>query len=85
MYYIYGGVAAKLAGLYFRRNLGEEITLFSSVISPTGDSDWFILLETHRLPRLVFTLFLQSSNYLHTWAGENVFFMWCFFHFPAYI
>ncbi len=62
--YLLGGVAAILAGLLFRRNLGVEIALFSPVKAPTAVNDWFTLLETHRLLGLVYLGIFDIVNYM---------------------
>jgi len=62
--YLLGGVAAILAGLLFRRNLGVEIALFSPVKAPTSVNDWFSLLETHRLLGLVYLGIFDIVNYM---------------------
>jgi len=45
---LFGGAAALLAGIIFRRNLGAEIALFSPVTPPASPIDWLLLLQTHR-------------------------------------
>jgi len=62
--YLLGGIAAILSGLLFRRNLGVEIAFFSPIKAPAAVSDWFILLETHRLLGLVYLGIFDIVNYL---------------------
>lgn len=62
--YLTGGIAAMLAGVVFRRNLGAEIALFSEVKSPAAVSDWFMLLQTHRLLGLAYLGIFDILNYI---------------------
>jgi hypothetical protein len=52
--FLFGGVAALLAGIIFRRNLGVEIAIFSQISPPTNPIDWLLLLQTHRLLGLAY-------------------------------
>jgi hypothetical protein len=47
--YKVGAVAALIAGVIFRRNLGVEIALFSAQKEPDTIIDWFTLLHTRVL------------------------------------
>lgn len=58
-----GGVAALLAGLIFRRNLGAEITLFAPQTPLTTVSDWFALLQHNRLLGLAYLNFFDLVDY----------------------
>src|SRR5690242_1113274 len=49
-----GGVAALIAGVVFRRNLGVEIVLFSPQKQPGEVIDWFTLLQSNRLLGLAY-------------------------------
>ncbi len=66
-----GGIAALLAGLLFRRNLGAELTLLneSGLITggrttpPTTVSDWFTLLQHEPLVGLTWLNIFDLVNY----------------------
>jgi hypothetical protein len=47
--YRIGGVAALVAGLFFRRNIGAEIVLFAGQTPPNTVLDWFTLLQNNSL------------------------------------
>ena len=44
-----GGVAAIVAGVFFRRNIGAEIVLFTGQTAPNTVADWFSLLQNNSL------------------------------------
>jgi hypothetical protein len=44
-----GGVAAIVAGVFFRRNIGAEIMLFTGQTAPNTVADWFSLLQNNSL------------------------------------
>ncbi|HSM24109.1 MAG TPA: hypothetical protein VK856_04540 [Anaerolineaceae bacterium] len=52
--FLFGGIAALLAGIVFRRNLGVEIALFSQISPPINPKDWLLLLQTNRLLGLAY-------------------------------
>lgn len=59
-----GGIAALLAGIVFRRNLGAEAALFSPIVPPASTGDWFQLLQTHRLLGLAYLGIFDVVNCL---------------------
>jgi hypothetical protein len=61
--YRVGGVAALIAGVVFRRNLGVEIALFSTQEQPDTVIDWFTLLQTNRLLGLAYLNIFDIVNY----------------------
>jgi hypothetical protein len=60
--FLFGGVAALLAGIIFRRNLGVEIAIFSPITPPTNPIDWLLLLQSHRLLGLAYLGILDLVN-----------------------
>jgi hypothetical protein len=60
--FLFGGVAALIAGIIFRRNLGVEITLFSPITPPTSPIDWLLLLQTHRWLGLAYLGIFDLAN-----------------------
>jgi hypothetical protein len=58
-----GGMAAILAGILFRRNLGAEVALLSNQKQPTDVAGWFLLLQTHRLLGLTYLNIFDLANY----------------------
>ena len=58
-----GAIAALLAGLLFRRNISAEIGLFSPIASPSTVSDWFALLQSHRLLGLAYLNIFDLVHY----------------------
>lgn len=58
-----GGVAALIAGLLIRRNLGAEIALFSGQPQPDTVTDWLILLQRNRLLGLAYLNLFDLVNY----------------------
>jgi len=61
--YRVGGAAALLAGLIFRRNIGAEVSLFSSITPPSTVVDWFTLIDQHRLLGLVYLAVFDLVDY----------------------
>ncbi len=59
-----GAVAALVAALVFRRNLGAEITLFTAQPSPNTAADWFALLQNNNLLGLGFLNVFDAVNYI---------------------
>jgi hypothetical protein len=62
--YQIGGVAALLAGLIFRRNLGAEVSLFSKYTPPATVSGWFSLLQNNKLVGLTYLNLFDVVDYL---------------------
>jgi hypothetical protein len=58
-----GGVAALVAGIIFRRNLGAEIALFSAQKQPEAVNDWYRLLQENRLLGLAYLNIFDLVNY----------------------
>lgn len=53
--YKIGGIAAFLAALLFRRNIGAEVSLFAGIDSiPQSSADWFHVLQTNPFVGLSF-------------------------------
>lgn len=61
--YKVGGVAALLAGAIFRRNLGAEISLFSTTTPPDTVIGWFVLLQKNKLLGLAYLNLFDIINY----------------------
>ena len=61
--YRVGGVAALMAGVIFRRNLGAEISLFSTQKQPDTIIDWFTLLQNNRVLGLAYLNIFDLVNY----------------------
>ena len=61
--YRVGGVAALMAGIIFRRNLGVEISLFSPQKQPDTIIDWFALLQNNRILGLAYLNIFDLVNY----------------------
>jgi len=61
--YRVGGVAALIAGVIFRRNLGAEISLFSAQKQPDTIIDWFTLLQNNRLLGLSYLNLFDIVDY----------------------
>lgn len=61
--YTVGGVAALIAGLVFRRNLGPEVSLFSAQQPPGTVVDWFALLQDNRLLGLTYLSLFDVVDY----------------------
>jgi hypothetical protein len=58
-----GGVAALVAGVLFRRNLGVEIELFNQHEFPVTVRGWFELLQSNRLLGLAYLDVFDLVNY----------------------
>jgi len=56
-------MAALIAGVIFRRNLGVEIALFSAQKPPDTVAGWFGLLQTNRLLGLAYLHIFDLVNY----------------------
>jgi hypothetical protein len=62
--YKIGGVAALLAAVLFRRNIGAEVSLFTGVGAiPQSIAGWYDLLQTNPLVGLSFLAFFDMINY----------------------
>ncbi len=61
--YRIGGIAALIAALVFRRNLGSEISLFSAQTLPSTASDWFTLFHDDKLLGLALLNLFDIVNY----------------------
>ncbi len=61
--YRVGGVAAFVAGVVFRRNLGREISLFSEQKPPVAVVDWFEMLQKNVLLGLSYLNVADIINY----------------------
>lgn len=60
-----GAIAALLAALVFRRNIGAEVSLFTSVEAiPTTVADWYTLLQANPFIGLSFLAFFDLFNYI---------------------
>ncbi len=59
-----GALAALLAALAFRRNIGAEVTLFTGMEAlPTNAAEWFSLLQSNPFVGLSFLAFFDLLNY----------------------
>nr|MDO8100504.1 DUF4386 family protein [Candidatus Njordarchaeota archaeon] len=58
-----GGIAAIVAAVGFRRNLGAEASLFTAQLAPTTAAGWFTLLQNDSLLGLVFLNIFDIVNY----------------------
>jgi hypothetical protein len=59
-----GAIAALLASLLFRRNIGAEVTLFTGIEAiPTTAADWYALLQTNPFVGLSFLAAFDLVNY----------------------
>jgi hypothetical protein len=59
-----GGIAALVAGIVFRRNIGAEVSLFTGVDTiPRSVADWFNLLQANPFVGLSFLAFFDLFNY----------------------
>lgn len=59
-----GGIAALVAGIVFRRNIGAEVSLFTGVDAiPHSVADWFSLLQSNPFVGLSFLAFFDLFNY----------------------
>ena len=61
--YRIGGVAALISGIFFRRNIAAEISLFSEYKTPVTVSNWFVLLQSNRLLGLSYLNIFDIVNY----------------------
>lgn len=62
--YKIGGIAALVAGIVFRRNIGAEVSLFTGMNAiPHSVVDWFNLLQTNPFIGLSFLAFFDLFNY----------------------
>ncbi len=62
--YKVAAIAALLAALLFRRNIGAEVTLFTGVEAiPESAAGWYALLQTQPLLGLSFLAFFDLVNY----------------------
>lgn len=62
--YLIGGLAALIAGVIFRRNIGPEISLFCGIVIPSSALDWFTLLQSNRFIGLAFLSIFDLVDYL---------------------
>jgi hypothetical protein len=63
--YKIGAIAALVAALVFRRNIGAEVSLFTGVEEiPLSAAEWFNLLQTNPFIGLSFLAFFDLFNYL---------------------
>jgi hypothetical protein len=59
-----GAVAALIAALIFRRNIGAEVSLFTGIeMIPTDAAGWFSLLQSNPLVGLSFLALFDLANY----------------------
>jgi hypothetical protein len=59
-----GAIAALIAAILFRRNIGAEVSLFTGMESiPTSAADWFSLLQTNPFVGLSFLAVFDLVNY----------------------
>jgi hypothetical protein len=61
--YLAGGMAAIVAGLVFRRNLGPEASIITARTPPAAAIDWFTLLQDNRLLGLTFLNIFDIVDY----------------------
>ena len=61
--YRFGGAAALIAGVIFRKNLRPEISLFSAQKQPDTIIDWFTLLQNNRLLGLSYLNLFDIVDY----------------------
>ncbi len=62
--YRVGGLAALMAGVFFRRNIAAEIGLFIQREPPAGVAEWFALLQGNRLLALAYLNVFDLVNYV---------------------
>ncbi len=63
--YRIGAIAALLAALLFRRNIGAEVSLFTGVEAiPTTTADWYALLQANPFVGLSFLAMFDLVNYI---------------------
>jgi hypothetical protein len=59
-----GGIAALLAAILFRRNIGAEVSLFTGVAAiPHSAADWYALLQTNPFVGLSFLAVFDLVDY----------------------
>jgi hypothetical protein len=61
--YRIGGIAALIAGIFFRRNIGAEILLFTGQTAPNTVADWFQLLQSNSILGLSLLNIFDVVNY----------------------
>jgi hypothetical protein len=62
--YKIGGIAALLAAVLFRRNIGAEVSLFTGVEAiPQSAADWYALLQSNPFIGLSFLAVFDLANY----------------------
>jgi len=60
-----GGIAALLAAVLFRRNIGAEVSLFTGVETiPESAEGWYVLLQTNPLIGLSFLAVFDLVNFI---------------------
>lgn len=60
-----GAIAALLAALLFRRNIGAEVSLFTGIEAiPAIAADWYALLQANPFVGLSFLAFFDLFNYM---------------------
>ena len=59
-----GGIAALLAGILFRRNIGAEVDMFTVNDFPASVTDWFALLQNKPFIGLSFLAIFDLVNYV---------------------
>ncbi len=62
--YAIGGIAALLAAVLFRRNIGAEVSLFTGVTAiPQSAAEWYTLLQSNPFIGLAFLAVFDIVNY----------------------
>lgn len=61
--YKVGGLAALFAGVFFRRNIGAEILLFTGQTKPSTVAEWFTLLQSNSALGLSLLNIFDIVNY----------------------
>jgi hypothetical protein len=62
--YRVGGIAALVAAILFRRNIGAEVSLFTGIEGiPTSAAAWYTLLQTSPFIGMSFLAFFDLCNY----------------------
>jgi hypothetical protein len=59
-----GGIAAIIAAVGFRRNMGVEVSSFAAQSAPTTAAGWFTLLQNNGLLGLIFLNIFDILNYV---------------------
>ncbi len=62
LYWI-GGLAAVIAALVFRRNIGAEVSLFDNTPLPSSAEGWFAILQENALLGLAYLSVFDLANY----------------------